>query len=267
MTGLVVLLAGLAAAVAVGPPAASALRRLEPVATASESRRRLPVALVVPLVGVALAGLLGGLRWAGWALAAGIAVGTLGWVLRSAARQRVVRRGETEVAQAATALALLLRTGHLPARALSDAARDSPCLAPVAAVAALGGDVGGAFQQSSTAPGHGGLAAVAAAWQVSGRTGAPVASLLAEVAEGLRRDREVADLVEAELSSARASGRIMAALPFVAIGLGIVVGADPLGFLFSDGLGQVVFIVGLALAAVGVVWTERIAAAASTGLR
>jgi type II secretion system F domain protein len=89
-----------------------------------------------------------------------------------------------------------------------------------------------------------------------------VASVLQQVAEGLRDERELVGLVEAELAMARGSSRVMAALPLGALLLGTLVGADPLGFLIRSPFGVVLALVGVSLAALGVVWTERLAARA-----
>ena len=120
-------------------------------------------------------------------------------------------------------------------------------------------DVAAAFRELGATPGRAGYQRVAAAWQVSERTGAPIAVVLGRVAENLREERHLAAVVSAELATARASGRIMAALPFVAIGMGSLVGAKPLEFLFGSWLGQAAFMAGTVLVVGGVVWTERIA--------
>lgn len=267
MTTLVVGLLSAAAWVAVGPAPAGALDRLTaPLASRARTRSRLVLAAGCA-TWLTLIAVVFGARWLGWAVAAFVAGGTLWWVLRSSLLAARRRHREDETASAATTLSLLLRSGHLPGEALAETAVDSPGLAPAAAAAAVGGDVGAALDRLADEPGRRGLARVAAAWRVSLRTGAPVAGLLAQVAASLRRDREVGDLVEAELSSARASSRIMAALPFVAIGLGTVVGADPVGFLFGSPVGEVLFVAGMCLAALGVLWTDRLATSAAHGTK
>ncbi len=201
-----------------------------------------------------------GLRAAGWTLVVVIAAGTAAWVLRRAAAERVRRNRADETTRVTVGLAMLLRAGQIPTAALAETATDCDALAPVAAVATLGGDVPAALQEVSETPGREGLARVAGAWRVAERTGAPVASVLLQVAEGLRAERELAGVVEAELAMARGSARIMAFLPLGALLLGSFVGADPLGFLLGNPLGLVLALAGVGLAAAGVVWTEKLAA-------
>ena len=144
-----------------------------------------------------------------------------------------------ECARAARILASLLRAGQIPTAALREAAADCPVLEPAAAAAAIGADVPRTLEAAASRPGQDGMRSVAAAWRVSERSGAPVAECLARVAENLRRQRQLQAVVEAELAAARASGRIMAALPFLAAGLG--------------------FAAGVTLTASGVLWIDRLA--------
>lgn len=247
-----------AAALAVEPPPAKQLRRLEPVAgTRSHPAWLLPAVLVC--AGLVITWAVLGPRVLGWVVTAGILVGTAAWVVWTTQvdRRRARVRGET--ARATKTLALLLQAGQIPTHALADAASDCSALASVALTGRLGGDVAAAFHELGTQPGGAGYRRVSSAWHVSERTGAPIALILARVAENLRRERHLAGVVTAELAAARASGRIMALLPFVAIAMGSLVGADPLDFLFGSWPGQVALLAGTMLAAGGVVWTERIA--------
>ena len=258
-------LAALAAAVLVGSP--PSLERLGhgmgsrlsrgAVATARPGWTK-AVGLVVAVLVVI--GMMFGLAAAGWALVAAIAAGTAAWVATRARAERRWRARADETARATVGLALLLRVGQIPSAALMEVAADCPALAPVATAASLGADVPQAFREAAEQPGRGGLRRVAGAWRVAERTGAPVASVLQQVAEGLRAERELAGLVEAELAMARGSSRVMAALPLGAVLLGTLAGADPLGFLTRSPFGLVLALAGVTLAALGVVWTEKLAA-------
>ena len=221
----------------------------------------LAVAVMVPVVALL------GLRAAGWVVAGGVVAGTALWVL---ARMREDRRHAAEkvgTARATRTLALLLQAGAIPTHALENAASDCPILASAALTGRLGGDIAAALDEAGRVPGRQGLGRAAAAWRVSELTGAPVAAVLTRVAENLRKERHLAGVVAAELATARASGRIMALLPFVAVAVGMLVGADPLSFLFGSWAGQVMFVAGTVLAAIGVVWTERIARPGARGRR
>lgn len=255
------LLFTLAAVLAVGRPAEQELRRLQsPV----EHRRARSVSLVVPAcVVLALVWAVAGTRVVGWVVVGGVVAVTSAWLVHGTRKDRRHIRERGDTARAARTLALLLQAGQIPTRALEDAAADCPVLAPAALTGRLGGDVGAALEDSGRLPGRDGLAKVSAAWRVSERTGAPISVVLSRVAENLRQDRHLAGVVAAELAAARASGRIMALLPFVAIAAGTLVGANPITFLFGSWMGETALIAGVVLAATGVVWTERIARSGS----
>ena len=224
------------------------------------SRSRRNNLLLIGGSALVVVAVLFGVRPAGWGLVAVIASGTAAWVLRRTASERARRNRADETTRVTVGLAMLLRAGQIPTAALTETAADCAALAPVAAVAKLGGDVPRALTEVADAPGREGLARVAEAWRVAERTGAPVASVLLQVAEGLRAERELAGVIEAELAMARGSARIMAFLPLGALLLGSLVGANPLGVLLDHPLGLVLALAGVGLAAAGVVWTERLAA-------
>ena len=249
-------LIALAAWVAFGPPRSARVLRLEARRDGGRGAKA-PAALVAvaaALVWVVLGG--GATRWV---LMAGIAAATVWWLARRAARARRIDTGQREVARAAASLSLLLASGWIPSRAIREAADDAPCLAGAAAAVRLGGQVCPALLADASTPGWGGLTAVAAAWQVSEQCGAPIAGVMSEVADSLRQERRLADVVTTELAAARASGRIMAFLPVVAVGLGTAVGANPVAFLVGPGIGQWFLLAGVGLTAAGLVWTELIA--------
>lgn len=255
---IAVVLITLSVVLTVGPPSDSQLRRLEPVTAA---RTQPGWALPAVLVCAAVAGMwmVLGPRFLGWVITAGVLVSTSAWLLRRTKIDRQRTRMRVETARTTKTLALLLQAGQIPTHALEDAANDCAALVPVARTGELGGDVVAAFNELGSQPGGAGYRRVSAAWRVSECTGAPIALVLGRVAENLRRERHLAAVVAAELAAARASGRIMALLPFIAIGMGSLVGAKPLDFLFGSPLGQMAFLTGTVLAAGGVVWTEHIA--------
>lgn len=257
MTAIVLM--ALAAAVVVGSPGERELRRLRPPVEHTHSRAVSVAAL--SSVSLALVWVLAGARVTGWVVVLAIVASTAGWVVHGTRFERRLVRERSDTARAARTLALLLQAGQLPARALEDAAADCPVLATAALTGRLGGDVGQALAESARMPGRDALVRVSAAWRVSERTGAPIATVLSQVAVHLRKERHLAAVVAAELSAARASGRIMALLPFVALAVGTLVGANPLTFLFGSWLGEAALLAGVSLAAAGVVWTERIARA------
>lgn len=254
--------AGLAVWLAVAESPARSLGRLVPRGR-RRGRGRWRLA-PVPLLGLATAALVlaaMGHRGLGWAVAGGVAVALVAQLVLARRARRAAAARARSVASAARLLASLLRAGQIPSVALAEAAEDEPVLAPAAGAAGVGADVAEALTREAEARGAEGLRAVAAAWRISERTGAPVAHVLGGVADGLRHREQVAAVVGTELAAARTSGHIMAALPFGAVGLGHLAGVDTVAFLLSPGLGQWLVAGAVVLVAAGVLWTERMAAA------
>lgn len=256
------ILSGAATLLLVGRPPGAALRRLDVERRRDDNRVAPRPRWMLPLVWIG--GFLGvwvalGARGAGWLVIVTIVAGTVAHLVRGWRRRRAAVRRARETAQAARLLAGLLGSGQLPVAALAEAAVESPALRGAAMAARLGADVPLALRSAASRPGQEGLATVAAAWQVSTRSGAPIADVLAGVAEALRAEERLQSTIDAELAAARSSGRIMAGLPLGAAGLGLLVGVDSLGFLLGGGWGQVALGLGVALTAVGVVWIDRLA--------
>ena len=209
------------------------------------------------VVGFLAFGTTGGMAWG---IAAAVGVFVLAMLLLRQRRRKAARRLEAEVAQAAKLLSTLMRSGQIPILALREAATDFPVLRRASAVADLGGDVAAAFIGQSREPGGASLSTVAAAWRVSERSGAPIADVLSRVADNLRKERRVREIVDIELASARASGQMMALLPFGAVGLGALAGVNSFQFLFGTPAGAWLFCGAVVLTAAGVLWIDRLSA-------
>lgn len=123
----------------------------------------------------------------------------------------------------------------------------------------MGGDVPAALREVAQTPGAGGLRLLAAAWSVSRRTGGGLGPATRRVADAVRREQATRGVVAGELASARATARLMAALPVVALLMGSGAGADPWSFLFRTPTGLTCLAAGLASGATGVWWIEQIA--------
>lgn len=172
---------------------------------------------------------------------------------------RTAARVEVGVAQACSILASQIRVGRVPAEALHGAAQDCPVLTVASKAQDLGGDVTSVWRRQSALPGHEGLAALARGWQVSTETGAPLAHNLEQVSEALSAEVALRAVVRGELAAARATGKIMAVLPLFGLGMGYLLGGDPLRFLLSQHWGWACLVLGVALAAVGVLWIDKLA--------
>ncbi|MFF1633450.1 type II secretion system F family protein [Leifsonia sp. NPDC058248] len=108
--------------------------------------------------------------------------------------------------------------------------------------------------------------ALGAAWAVADAAGAALAPSLRQLAVSAR-DRAETDLeIEVALAGPLATARLVAWLPAVGLGLGVMMGADVLGTLVGSPIGWGLLGAGIALVAVGRLWTRALTRqAASSG--
>ena len=152
-----------------------------------------------------------------------------------------------------------LSAGQTAPAALDHAATEWPYVAPAARAAATGGDVPAAFRGLADRTGADALRVVGAAWLVAHRTGHGLADVLGRVAVDLRAAEQTRRVVASELASARATSRLLAALPLLALLLGSSAGADPWRFLFGTPLGLACLAGGIAFGYAGLAWIESLA--------
>ncbi len=254
---LAVALAGASALLAAGPGRAR-LPRSTGSGLLWPRRLRMPgvaaalaAAVVLLLDGTALALVL-------------IGLGAAGGVLRLWRRTRVRERAERRrraVVELGEGLVGELRAGLPPVTALQRGGDRWPAFAPVAAAARLGADVPDALRRLASTPGAEDLRCLAAAWQVSERSGAALAATLGQVVESARERRAAAHLVRSELASAQATARLVALLPVATLAMADGVGADPWHFLLDRPAGLACLAAGTALVLAGLEWIDRIACA------
>lgn len=171
---------------------------------------------------------------------------------------------EADVIEACLALAAELQAGASAARAIAAVADDWPGLfGSAAAHAATGGDVAAALREAATAPGAASLRAVAAGWEVTDRTGAPLSRVVVAVADSLRTEAAVRREALTQLAAARATARILAVLPFGTLLL--LSGGDgaAVAFLVSGPIGLASLGGAVLLVAIGLWWVGRLARSAS----
>jgi tight adherence protein B len=266
----------LAAWLAVPPPNARSLRsRLAPPAPTSVAdtdnegrpRRRRSWAvfasLITLLVLIIAAGSLGHAEGAVLASAALLVTVTAARLMIQYRRRRSALRARADVAQACTVLASYLRVGQVPSAALAIAAADCEVLREGHRAHTVGGDPVSVWQQQAHRSGHAGLLELARAWQVSVETGAPMSSTLDHVAASLSADQSLMGVVNSELAAARATSKVMAALPGCGIGIGYLLGGDPARWLLGGAAGWACLLSGVLLACAGVLWIEALARRAS----
>jgi len=178
--------------------------------------------------------------------------------LRATITGRVARdqQQRIRVIVAFTALASELRAGHPPEVALRNAGGD-PCVWPTALSAArYGADITQALLIDAES--HSAITALAACWRVGSVSGSGLARTVEELARSGRASEETRVQLDAHLASARSSIRVLAALPFVGIAMGTVLGATPLTWFGTSRVGFVALCGGLALTAIGLWWSRRI---------
>lgn len=184
------------------------------------------------------------------------------------------------VQQAAT----LLRSGVPPWQVWSGLTEVADAAGPVAGraarIAAAGGDAASVLREdtasvrrscsvkrsssaSGSDPGGRALHGLAAAWEVADRSGAPLADVLDRYADGLLAQEEAADARAVALAGPRATSRVLVILPVAGIGLGVLIGADPVTVLTQTTIGRWCAAFGTALAVVGWWWSRRLVQLAS----
>lgn len=228
----------------------------------SFSRLRGPGSVIAPLTMTAavVAGLFGAV---GLALAICPAAAAGGILLR---RNRLERHRAAQRRVLANALEVAigeLRVGAHPAAAAEVSVREcsgdvAAALAACAGRARLGGDAASGLRMPSSCIADD-LERVAVAWGVAEEHGLALADLLAAARQdvvGRIRFRERAVSASA---GARASAAVLATLPLPAIGLGQLMGAEPLRLLAGGGPGAVLLIVGVSLVCAGLLWSDAIA--------
>jgi tight adherence protein B len=165
------------------------------------------------------------------------------------------------------ALAILvgeLRVGAHPVAAVEAAAAEATgavanWLRMVGARARLGADVAEGLRAvagESMLPAH--WERLAVCWHLALSQGISVAALMdaahRDIVERCRFESRVA----AGMAGARATAGVLAGLPVLGIGLGQLIGAEPVRFLLSDGAGGWLLVVGSALACCGLLWSDHI---------
>ncbi len=178
--------------------------------------------------------------------------------LRPGAGRRA-RRARTErsdrALEACAVMADELRAGRSPEAALSLASRWCPELVPVLGAQELGADVPTALRRTGLEE----MRFVGAAWQVASRSGRGLGEALARVVEGLRASRATRRVVTSELASARATARLLVALPVLAMLAGAAGGGRPWEFFLGSLAGHLCLGLGLGLAWGGLRWIDSIA--------
>jgi tight adherence protein B len=106
---------------------------------------------------------------------------------------------------------------------------------------------------------------LAACWEASELTGAPLAVLLENYADHLQQELDAAAARRTALAGPRATSVLLTWLPLLGLGLGMLMGVDPLGMLLGTPSGWMVLAAGVGLLVLGRVWSRRLVAHAAHG--
>jgi tight adherence protein B len=253
----------LAAAIAGAVAVALAVAAVPAVATSARAGPRREIAIGGACVVTAL--VLVSPRAATLVLMGSGVLAAAGLLLRRRRARRTARQVAGRVLETCELLAAELGSGQTPGRSLEHAAASWPPLRPAAEADELGGDVPAALRRLATDPGARELRLVAAAWEVSSRSGQGLADSVSRCAEGLRSAHRAQRIVQGELASARATARLVAALPALALLMGAGAGGSPVAFLLGNPLGLACLAGGLLFGIAGLWWIEVIASDVESG--
>jgi tight adherence protein B len=256
--------AALALALALLITPISSRHRLEALRLIAPTRRRMRVAPIAACGGLALALVVP------ITVIAAVAIISATVVLRRR-RQLGERRRATESVALQAALDVLvgeLRVGVHPVAAFDVAANEvgdsvAASLRAVAARARLGADVAAGLNSvagRSSLPQH--WERLAVYWQLAQTHGLAIATLMQAAQRDIVERERFSARVSSGMAGARTTAAVLAGLPVLGVGLGQLIGADPVGFLLSGG--GWLLVIGVSLACVGLLWSDRITGRALT---
>jgi tight adherence protein B len=197
-------------------------------------------------------------------LAAAIVTATVA-VRRRRSSMAARRARESDALQGALAVLIgELRVGVHPVMAFDVAARevDGPVadgLRAVAARARLGADVPAGLLAAARVSSLGAhWERLSVCWRLAQAHGLAIATLMRTAHRDIIERERFSSQVSAGMAGARATAAVLAGLPVVGIGLGQLIGAEPVRFLVSGGAGGWLLVIGVMLACGGLLWSDRI---------
>ncbi|MGW0179420.1 type II secretion system F family protein [Nocardia sp. NPDC003345] len=251
----------LVAAALLALPTAAGRRRFAGVFAVRSARRPLPVR--VPMRAATALGCAAAFGFgSGGLMAALLVAATVTTRVRRTRAARLHRAECGHLLDGLEAVIAELRVGAHPGAAAAAAARETTGIAASAfAVGAARSRLGGSGAEGLLRPGSAigpELARVADAWRVAERYGLALAELLAATRADLAARIAFRSRTDAALAGARATAAILAVLPVLGIGLGQLMGADPLRVLLFSSMGTYLLPLGTGLACAGLLWADEI---------
>lgn len=178
--------------------------------------------------------------------------------VRTSARRK--RPSSSDSMTALAAFSSEIRVGTSPRAALRLALNTTPGLCPTVLVAlADDGDVAAALRHDAQRQQLPEWNALATVWQLSDERGVSIRPAADQLLTYVKQVVATRHLVAAELAEAMSTMRVLALLPVAGIVLGMVLGANPLGWLLTTTLGQVALLLAVGFEVVGWLWVRAIA--------
>jgi tight adherence protein B len=183
-------------------------------------------------------------------------------------RSRDAASGSRELVTLLEGLAGALRAGLTPVRALAvtrSAVADGPdplraLVDRLAAASAAGGPLAPVWRGAAERLDSPALHAVAEAWGLTERHGAPVVDVLDTLVAALRDQARTEAAVATALAAPRATAALLGALPLGGVVLGELVGVHPVSVLLGTPAGRVAGAMGLVASLGGRLWMRRLVA-------
>lgn len=115
-----------------------------------------------------------------------------------------------------------------------------------------------ALQEDSASYNVPSIASCANLLHLSSQAGSSVNEALSQVADKLMTRRNQEQLIATELASTKATVFVLAGLPIVGAGMGLMLGSDSIFWLFGAAAGRVCLALGIALELLGWFWIKRL---------
>lgn len=173
-------------------------------------------------------------------------------------RARQDGAGPLEMAHLVEQLATVISSGAGPRQAWDALGRSLPAgeLQDLARAAAAGSDLRRAAGERLGRTDM--VSALSTALAVCERTGAPTTVMLQHLAEALRDLHDAAQARRSAFAGPRSTARILLVLPLAGLGLGMLLGGDPLRLLLTSPAGNLLGLTGLVLTGCGWWWMRQL---------
>ncbi|MBO1267614.1 hypothetical protein [Arthrobacter cavernae] len=106
---------------------------------------------------------------------------------------------------------------------------------------------------------------LAACLDVAETSGCPLADILTRFCTQLEAEDDADAARQTALAGPKATVRLLSWLPVLGLGLGMVLGVDPLGILLGNAVGVAALAAGVVLTVAGRVWSSRLVSSAAGG--